>query len=179
MTRPPEADRAARVEALVLALGRAYLGDPTSPESYGVAKAFSALESAPRPTEATEKHPVQEFIESHTPAPHPGGTMSYAGMSVRWVHCDVSDSDLTNVWVMVDAHGDCPIGVQGCHFKAFPARMSMLDIMQSKDFLDHVMWPLDAPPFTYEPARTATGKVVTSRRKVVTTHPSTTIHSSR
>lgn len=64
MTRPPEADRAARVEALVEAM--AHLALAESEQNIGslgerinarsnVRRALAALEAAPRPTEATER----------------------------------------------------------------------------------------------------------------------------
>jgi hypothetical protein len=77
--------------------------------------------------------------------------MGKAGYNIRWIHFDVSDDQLTEVWVYLDALGDCPIGVQGCHHKTFPARMSTDDIMKA-EFVPQkfVLWPLEAPPFEYQ-----------------------------
>jgi hypothetical protein len=57
----------------------------------------------------------------------------------------VIEDELTHCYVMVDAGGDCPIGVQGCHHKAFGKSMAIIDILQSKDFGDYLLWGLEAP----------------------------------
>lgn len=55
------------------------------------------------------------------------------------------DPDLTEVYVAVTAHGDCPLGLQGWHHKTFPAQISSQDIL-AKHFSDFLMWGLEAPP---------------------------------
>ena len=75
--------------------------------------------------------------------------MSDSQAIIEWVHFEIND-DLTEVYVMVRAEGDSPIGVQGVHHKTFPAKMNVIEILQSKEFMDYVLWPLDAPPFVYK-----------------------------
>lgn len=58
----------------------------------------------------------------------------------------VLDDDLTHCYVHCDAVGDCPIGVQGWHHKAYPAAKSAQDILEGGDFQDHLLWDLGAPP---------------------------------
>jgi len=53
--------------------------------------------------------------------------------------------ELTECYVAVEAGGDAPIGVQGWHHKTFPASMSAIDILQSADFRDYLLWGLEAP----------------------------------
>ena len=69
---------------------------------------------------------------------------SYEVKEIRFVIKD----ELTECYVLVQAYGDSPIGVQGWHHKTFPASMSCLDILGSPEFRDHVLWPLDAPERT-------------------------------
>jgi hypothetical protein len=71
--------------------------------------------------------------------------MGNASYAIRWVKFDFTDPNITEVYVMIDAFGDCPISVQGCHYKAYPAEMSAVDILKDKSFLDHVLWPLKSP----------------------------------
>jgi hypothetical protein len=57
----------------------------------------------------------------------------------------VFEAELTQVYVHItNPDGDAPY-VVGWHHKAFPASKSMLDILGSKEFLDHLMWGLEAP----------------------------------
>lgn len=42
------------------------------------------------------------------------------------------DDEMTTVTVEVEAFGDCPLGVQGAHTKAFPPSRSALDILQNE-----------------------------------------------
>lgn len=70
--------------------------------------------------------------------------MGKCSSKIRWLKFDLSDEEITHVYVMVDAEGDCPIGVQGCHYKAFPARVSAIEII-TNDLKDHLLWPLKAP----------------------------------
>ena len=61
------------------------------------------------------------------------------------VRFDTRDEDITHVYAFLrPAWGDCPHTVQGWHYKAFPARLSAVEIYQ-EHFLDVVLWPLKAP----------------------------------
>lgn len=57
---------------------------------------------------------------------------------------DVREEQMTKVYVLVRAEGDCPLGVQGWHHKAFPARIPVIEILE-KHFDDYLLWPLGAP----------------------------------
>lgn len=41
----------------------------------------------------------------------------------------VIDDDLTHAFVWIDAIGDCPLGVQGWHYKAFPTSVPVQQIL--------------------------------------------------
>ena len=61
----------------------------------------------------------------------------------------VIENELTQVYILCDAIGDCPLGVQGWHHKTFPKSVNIADIL-SKMFTgadrdDPVMWPQKAP----------------------------------
>ncbi len=56
----------------------------------------------------------------------------------------VIEDELTQVFVAVQADGDCPMGLQGWHHKTFPASKSAIDIL-TNHFEDHLLWPLAAP----------------------------------
>lgn len=59
----------------------------------------------------------------------------------------VIQDELTHCYALMGAYGDCPLGAQGWHHKAFPASKSCIEILD--DFKngveDPVMWPLNAP----------------------------------
>ena len=55
------------------------------------------------------------------------------------------EPELTQVYVLVRAIGDCPIGVQGWHHKTFPVSKSVLDIMQNDLPKDYLVWAQNAP----------------------------------
>lgn len=57
----------------------------------------------------------------------------------------VLEDDLTQCFVLTDAIGDCPMGVQGWHHKTFSASKTATDILQSKDFAEHLLWGQEAP----------------------------------
>jgi hypothetical protein len=59
---------------------------------------------------------------------------------------DTSDEQITGVYVWLEASGDCPMGVQGWHYKVFPARIPLVEILQSR-LNDVVLWPQQAPPW--------------------------------
>lgn len=57
----------------------------------------------------------------------------------------VIEDELTRCYVLTDAIGDCPVGVQGWHHKTFPASKSAKDILASQDFTEYVLWAQEAP----------------------------------
>lgn len=70
--------------------------------------------------------------------------MSYAGIEYKEIRI-VIQPELTQVYVLIDAIGDCPIGVQGWHHKTFPASKNASEIVGSLGQDDPVLWPLNAP----------------------------------
>ena len=71
--------------------------------------------------------------------------MGRASMEFKEVRF-VIGPELTEAYVLIEAHGDCPIGVQGWHHKTFPPSKSVKDIIDGFGGGDDpVMWPLDAP----------------------------------
>lgn len=54
-------------------------------------------------------------------------------------------AELTECYVRVYADGDCPFGVQGWHFKAFPPTRTMDDILKTDLVNDYLIWPQKAP----------------------------------
>lgn len=69
--------------------------------------------------------------------------MGKASSRIREVRF-IIEEELTQTYVLSDAIGDCPTGVQGWHHKTFPASLSVMDIVQNEipHYLD---WPLEAP----------------------------------
>ena len=61
------------------------------------------------------------------------------------IRFDVRDAQITHCYVLVMASYDAPIGVQGWHYKAFPARIPVSEILTPAHFEDHLLWPLKAP----------------------------------
>lgn len=60
----------------------------------------------------------------------------------------IIEDELLQVYVLVNAVGDCPHMLQGWHHKTFPASKNVrevLDIMFTKND-DCLLWPLNAPP---------------------------------
>lgn len=58
----------------------------------------------------------------------------------------VLEDELTQTYVLVEALGDCPLGVQGWHHKTFPASKSAMDILKEiRDGDSPVMWHQQAP----------------------------------
>ena len=55
------------------------------------------------------------------------------------------DTELTHCYVLCEAGGDSPLGVQGWHHKVFPASKSVHDIVSSLGKDDPVMWSQEAP----------------------------------
>jgi len=58
----------------------------------------------------------------------------------------IIEEEMTHCHVAVQATGDCPIGVQGWHYKAFVPSISIVDIL--KENFDYLRWPLKAPMIT-------------------------------
>jgi hypothetical protein len=71
--------------------------------------------------------------------------MSDAIATIKEIRFTGLDSELTHCFVSIEAGGDCPIGVQGWHYKAFPPTKSVVDIVGSLGSDDPVLWPLKAP----------------------------------
>lgn len=59
----------------------------------------------------------------------------------------VIEDKLTQVFVLMDAVGDCPLGVQGWHHKAFPPSNPVQDILGEMfgNGDDCMLWPQKAP----------------------------------
>lgn len=73
--------------------------------------------------------------------------MADASYDIREERC-VIDPEITHVYVFLEARGDCPIGVQGWHYKPFPASIPVVDIMAKHMWAggdDPVLWPQKAP----------------------------------
>lgn len=61
---------------------------------------------------------------------------------------DTRDEQVTHVYAYLrPTHGDCPFYVMGWHYKAFPARISAVEIY-NEHFADVLLWPLKAPDKT-------------------------------
>lgn len=75
--------------------------------------------------------------------------MGYAAQKYKEVRFVIED-ELTQCYVLIEAIGDCPIGVQGWHHKTFPASKPVIDILadisrQHDSGGDPVLWPLKHP----------------------------------
>jgi hypothetical protein len=59
----------------------------------------------------------------------------------------VLEKELTHVYIFCEAVGDCPLGVQGWHFKTFAASVSAIDVltMIGKGEEEYLLWPLNGP----------------------------------
>lgn len=73
--------------------------------------------------------------------------MANTKISYDEIRFDVRDEQVTHCYVYINnISNDGTLGVQGWHFKAFPARMSVLDIMNAwNDGDEPLLWPLKAP----------------------------------
>lgn len=72
--------------------------------------------------------------------------MGQAAVEFQEIRFDIRDQELTHCYVLCKAVGDCPLGVQGWHHKAFPASKSALDILEAVKAGDNpVLWPVQAP----------------------------------
>jgi hypothetical protein len=68
--------------------------------------------------------------------------MGAAGFNYREIRM-VYEDELTHCYVYLEPLGDCPIGVQGWHYKVFPKTRPGIEIF--KDAVKAVEWPLAAP----------------------------------
>jgi len=68
------------------------------------------------------------------------GKASYDMMEVRFI----IKPDFTECYVFCEAHGDCPIGVQGWHYKVFPKKVPILDIVKIY-VIECIQWPQKSP----------------------------------
>lgn len=74
--------------------------------------------------------------------------MANTVIAYQELRIDVRDPELTHVYMLIDnLSNDGMLGVQGWHYKAFPASMSILDILNdwAKGGEDPLLWPLKAP----------------------------------
>jgi hypothetical protein len=74
--------------------------------------------------------------------------MAAASYIVREIRFVIGE-ELTEVFIAVDALGDCPDHVQGWHYKAYPKEVAAIEILENirnggtdSEFL---LWPLKAP----------------------------------
>ena len=73
--------------------------------------------------------------------------MGNAGMFHReWRF--IIEPELLQVYCLIEAVGDCPLGVHGWHHKTFPASVPVIEVLHKygQEGYDPVLWPLDAPP---------------------------------
>ena len=68
--------------------------------------------------------------------------MAPAGYNFRETRI-VYEEKMTHCYVLLEPLGDCPIGVKGWHYKAFPASTSGEDIF--RESVEAVEWPQAAP----------------------------------
>ncbi len=60
----------------------------------------------------------------------------------------ILEDELTQVYVLCEALGDCPIGVQGWHHKTFPTSKTVVDIITesfSEGGESPIFWAQKAP----------------------------------
>lgn len=72
--------------------------------------------------------------------------MGKATVTYKEIRFTGLDTEITHCFVACEAGADCPLGVQGWHYKAFPPSMSALDILATLGKDDPVLWPQMAPP---------------------------------
>jgi hypothetical protein len=70
--------------------------------------------------------------------------MGKCSVLVREIRFVIED-ELTQAYYLYEAVGDCPIGVQGWHHKAFPQSVAVIDIINNGEADDPIMWPREAP----------------------------------
>ena len=69
--------------------------------------------------------------------------MAAAGYNYREVRIVIED-ELTHCYVYLEALGDCPMGVQGWHYKVFPPSWTSERIFKEQ-IRDAITWPLEQP----------------------------------
>lgn len=74
--------------------------------------------------------------------------MGKAGYNFQWLMIDTTDPEITHFYVLLEALGDCPIGVQGWHYKTFPARVPSIEII-TNHLHEAVLWPQVSPPWVW------------------------------
>lgn len=65
------------------------------------------------------------------------------------IRLNVADAERTDVYVRLEADQNCPHMVHGWHYKAYPARLTTLEVhalLGSTDDHNPVMWERKAPP---------------------------------
>ena len=70
--------------------------------------------------------------------------MAWAGAKFKEVRFIIEEG-VTQVYVAVEAEGDCPLGVQGWHHKTFPASIPISAIVPLMGEDDPILWPLNTP----------------------------------
>lgn len=69
--------------------------------------------------------------------------------TIRRIVVDIHD-DITELYVHIDAIGDCPIRVQGWHYKAMGAKKNAIDALKEWFFSgDYLSDPQKAPPASW------------------------------
>lgn len=73
--------------------------------------------------------------------------MANTVISYDEIRFDTRDEQLTHCYVYINNRSnDGTLGVQGWHYKAFPARLSVMDIMTEwANGDDPLLWPQKAP----------------------------------
>ena len=56
--------------------------------------------------------------------------MAAASVAYRELRFVIGD-ELTQCYVLCEAGGDCPLGVQGWHYKTFPPSMNVAQILEA------------------------------------------------
>lgn len=71
--------------------------------------------------------------------------MGKCGVVYREIRFVIED-ELTQVYVLMDGVGDCPLGLQGWHHKTFPASKPIVEIVTEGFTTDDCkLWPQAAP----------------------------------
>ena len=68
--------------------------------------------------------------------------MADAGYNFREVRIVIED-DLTHCYVFLEGLGDCPIDVQGWHYKVFPPSVPGCQVY--RESIHAIKWPLAGP----------------------------------
>lgn len=74
--------------------------------------------------------------------------MANTEISYDEIRLDVRDPELTHCYVFIrNVSRDGMLGVEGWHHKAFPASLTVQDVLQAwADGDNPLLWPLEAPP---------------------------------